>query len=47
MEPCLYNAVIEEIRDGQKAHTLMVRHPAANQFMLVAPNAIARSAVIG
>jgi hypothetical protein len=37
VKPLLHNAVIQEIGQGQKAHPLMVGHPAPYQLMTILP----------
>ena len=46
VEPFLHNAVMEKIRDRQQSHALVVGHPAAHKFELVAPFSIARGGEI-
>ena len=36
VEPLLHDVVFEQVGDGEEAHALMVRHPRANKFGLIA-----------
>jgi hypothetical protein len=37
VEPLLYDAIVKEIGNGEQAHTLMMSHPAAYQFVATTP----------
>src|ERR1700676_2890207 len=39
VEPSLYNPIVEEVSDREQAHTLMMSHPAAYQFVAMKPRA--------
>jgi hypothetical protein len=37
VEPLLNNIVVQEIGNGKQGHTLMVRHPAADNLCPICP----------
>jgi hypothetical protein len=42
VKPLLHDFVREKVRNRKQAHALVMSHPAADQFVVMAPGAMAR-----
>src|SRR5208282_3532777 len=47
MEPPLYDSILQKVRNREQAHSLMMSHPAAYQFVAVQPRAPSGGGEVG